>query len=127
MAKFEYVDGSHQSFPEDQYAKELAFFDLHVPVRVAYVRKVNPKGGMFWAPASVGFTKDGAKVYFPAAAQDSKFVEGDILNFLNNRKFETGGYAQSASVHAPADPAYASMPEFPTSMDEVANGGQLPF
>src|SRR5690606_21994033 len=124
MAKFEYVEDSHQSFPEDQYAKELAFFDINVPMRVAYVRKVNPKGGMFWAPASVGFTKDGAKVYFPAASQDSKFVEADILSFLNNRKWEKGGYAQAPSAHQQQayNPAYV-----PQSMDEVAQQDNLPF
>jgi hypothetical protein len=127
MAKFEFVEDSHQSFPEDQYAKEVAFFDLHVPVRVAYVRKVNPKGGMFWSPASVGFTKDGTKVYFPAASQDSKFVEADILNYLNNRKWEKGGYAQSQSVHTPQTQGYSQMPEYPQSMDEVANNEPVPF
>lgn len=124
MNKFEFVQDSHQSFPDDQYAKEVAFFDLNVPVRVAYVRKVNPKGGLFWSPASVGFTKDGAKVYFLAASQDSKFVEADILNFLNSRKWEKGGYAQSSSVH---QTSYPNVPQQPKSMDEVANEQELPF
>ncbi len=123
MNKFEFVQDSHQSFPEDQYSKEVAFFDLNVPVRVAYVRKVNPKGGMFWAPASVGFTKDGAKVYFPAAAQDSKFIEADILNFLNNRKWEKGVQMQT-QVHQPQSQTQQT---WPTSMKEVANEQELPF
>ena len=79
---------SHESFPQDQYTKELVYLALEDKYRVAYVRKQAKNGGMFWGVPSVGVTKQGNKVYYDAFMQDSSFLEKDIKEFLENRSWE---------------------------------------
>lgn len=81
---------SHESFPEDQYIKELVYLCFEDKYRVAYVRKIAKNGGKFWDVASVGVTKDGSKKYYDTFMQDSSFLEKDILAFLDNRSWQTG-------------------------------------
>jgi len=106
MTKIEFV--SHDEFPEDEYTKELVYLSLDGKYRVAYIRKKMQNGGMFWSVASIGATRHGKKEFFPAFLQDSNFLEKDIKDFLEKRKWET-------SVHKP------------TSMSEVAEQSDLPF
>lgn len=114
MSKIEFI--SHDAFPEDEYTKEVVYLGLEGgKYRVAYVRKAAKNGGLFWSVASVGATRNGQKEFFPAFLQDSNFLEKDIKDFLDKRRWEHA----SQSVHAPA-------PQ-PRSMDEVANNEQLPF
>jgi len=119
MSKFEFV--SHDSFPDDEYTKELVYLDIMVPQRIAYVRKKATQGGMFWSVASVGATRNGKKEFFPAAMQDSNFLEKEIKKFLDERAWERG-QPQNALPHSPT-PSY----EKPNSMDEVASQDELPF
>ena len=121
MANIEYV--SHDAFPEDEYIKEIVYLQLEGKFRVLYVRKAAKNGGMFWSVASAGATRNGQKEYFPAFLQDSNFLEKDIMDFLNKRKWEgSRAYAQSASLnHA----------EQPKSMSDLvgdsANDDAIPF
>jgi len=123
MSKFEFV--SHDAFPADKYTRELVYLEIKVPVRIAYVRKEATKGGLFWSVASVGAERDGKKEFFPAAIQDSNFLEKEIKKFLDDRVWERGLQnpiaMQSSLPHSPA-PSYA-----PRSMDEVASQEELPF
>jgi hypothetical protein len=111
MSKIEFI--SHDSFPEDEYTKELVYLCLDGKYRIAYVRKSAKSGGMFWSVATVGATRNGQKEFFPAFLQDSNFLEKDIKDFLDKRKWEGRG-------------GFASQSEKPRSMDE-ANNDQLPF
>lgn len=110
MSKIEFV--SSEKFPEDEYTKEIVYLCLEGKFRVAYVRKSAKNGGMFWSVASIGATKNGKKEFYEAFIQDSNFVEKDIKNFLDSRAWESKSIQQ----------AYQ-----PRSMDEVAEGGDLPF
>lgn len=87
MSKIEFV--SHESFPDDQFTKELVYLCLEEKYRVAYVRKQTKTGGMFWSVANIGVTKEGLKSYYEAFMQDSSFLEKDIQTFLNNRAWES--------------------------------------
>ena len=78
---------SHESFPEDQYTKELVYLCIEDKYRVAYVRRPAKNGGMFWSVVSLGVTKDGAKAYFKSFMPDSNFLEEDILNFLEKKSW----------------------------------------
>lgn len=120
MSKIEFI--SHDSFPEDEYTKELVYLCLETKYRIAYVRKKASNGGLFWSVASIGATRNGKKEYFPAFLQDSNFLEKDIKTFLDNRSWE------GRSVHAnhATDSSKYSAPT-PRSMDEVAPNEQLPF
>lgn len=110
MSNIEFI--SHDSFPEDEYTKELVYLQLEGKFRVAYVRKKATNGGLFWSAASVSAKRNGQKEYFPAFLQDSNFLERDIKDFLDKRKWEAN---------------YPSVFEKPTSMDEVSQNDQLPF
>ncbi len=123
MTKFSFV--SHDSFPDDEYTKELVYLEILVPQRVAYVRKKATQGGMFWSVASVGASRNGKKEFFPAAMQDSNFLEKEIKKFLDDRVWEKGqqsAFVNSSLPHSPT-PNY----EKPHSMDEVASQDELPF
>lgn len=111
MSKIEFI--SHDHFPEDEYTKELLYLCLEGKYRIAYVRKKANNGGLFWSVASVGAKRNGQKEYFPAFLQDSNFLEKDIKDFLEKRKWE--------------GPSVFSITENPQSMDEVAQNEQLPF
>ncbi len=86
MSNIKFV--SHESFPDDQYTKEIVYLCLEDKYRVAYIRKAASNGGMFWSGVSVGATKNGSKKWFPAFMQDSSFLESDIKDFLDKRKWE---------------------------------------
>ncbi len=120
MSKFNFV--SHQAFPEDEHTKELVYLEMNVPCRVAFVRRAAKTGGLFWSVASVGASVNGKKEYFDGFMQDSNFLEKDIKDFLNNRKFEQPRVAMTASVQG--------MPSYPQNMDEMASMAleqSLPF
>ena len=108
MTKIEFI--SHDSFPEDEYTKEIVYLCLEGKYRIAYVRKSAKNGGMFWGVATVGATRNGQKEFFPAFLQDSNFLEKDIKDYLEKRKWE------DRSVFTK-----------PKSMDEVSQNEQLPF
>lgn len=116
MSKLEFV--SHESFPEDEYIKELVYLCLEGKYRVAYVRKKAKNGGLFWGVPTVGISKNGAKEYFSTFMQDSNFLEQDIKNFLEKRSWE-GHRANSA-----APDGWVAAPK---SMGEVAEADQMPF
>lgn len=111
MSKIEFV--SHESFPSDEYTKELVYLCLEGKYRVAYVRKQAKAGGMYWGVPTVGVTKPGGKEFFPAFVQDSNFLERDIRDFLEKRSWE----GRSAAAARPSDP----MPS------EPENFGEIPF
>lgn len=115
MSKIEFI--SHDSFPEDEFTKELVYLCLEGKYRIAYVRKKANNGGLFWSVASLGIKRNGQKEYFPAFLQDSNFLERDIKDYLEKRKWE------GRSAFQQAEPPIQQ----PRSMDEVANDEQLPF
>lgn len=86
MSNMKFV--SHESFPEDQYIKEIVYLEVSAPARVAFVRKQAKNGGMFWGVLSAGVTKKGSKIYYKGYMQDSSFLEKDIEDFLEQRKWE---------------------------------------
>lgn len=86
MSNIEFV--SHEAFPEDQYTRELVYLCIDGKYRVAYVRKSNKNGGLFWTPITLSVTKYGMKAYYDAFMQDSSFLEKDIRTFLENRPWE---------------------------------------
>lgn len=96
MSKIEFI--SHEYFPDDEYTKELVYLCLEQKFRVAYVRKKAKNGGMFWGVASLGATKNGQKEYYPAFVQDSNFLEQDIKEFLEKRKWESGQRSATAQA-----------------------------
>lgn len=108
MSKFEFV--SCESYPHDQYVKEVAYLCFEGKYQVAYARKVTKNGGLFWGVCTIGVTKDGAKTYIPTFLQDSNFLEKEIKSFLEARSWEK----KSVSVA-------------PNSMKEVAEEQDLPF
>lgn len=116
MTKIDFI--SHDEFPEDEYTKELVYLALDEKYRIAYVRKKAKNGGMFWSVASVGITRNGQKEYFPAFLQDSNFLEKDIKDFLEKRKWETSTFSKPIE----SLPAYQ-----PRTMSEVAEQSDLPF
>lgn len=92
---------SHESFPEDQYTKEIVYVELNVPMRLAYVKKQSGNGGMFWSTPSIAVTKHGKKVYYNGFMQDSAFLEKDIKEFLEKRKWENKNKSQDDDDHLP--------------------------
>lgn len=112
MSRIDFI--SHDSFPEDEYCKEIVYLCLEGKFRVAYVRKKVQNGGMFWSVASIGAKRNGVKEYFPAFVQDSNFLEHDIKEFLEKRKWEN---TISVSAHKVAS----------ASNLEVADSPDLPF
>jgi hypothetical protein len=104
MSKIEFV--SHESFPEDEYTKEIVYICLEGKYRVAYVRKASKNGGLFWSVASIGATKNGVKEFFPAFLQDSNFLEKDIKDFLDRRSWVNAApsvYSQKQEQNQIAD------------------------
>lgn len=91
MSNIKFV--SHENFPDDPYVKEMVYLCLEERYRVAYVRKESKTGGKFWSVPSFSTTKDGTKSYHEGFMQDSKFLENDIKNFLNERSWEKGRIA----------------------------------
>jgi hypothetical protein len=94
MNRIEFI--SHHDFPEDPYTKELVYLCIDQKYRIAYVRKANKAGGLFWSVISLGVSQNGSKVYFEAFLQDSTFLEKDIRNFLEKRSWEVGCSAMNA-------------------------------
>src|SRR5690606_35061896 len=92
MAQIEFI--SHESFPEDQYIKELVYLSLDGKTRLAYVRKKIPSGALFWSAMTLGIMKDGMKEYFEAFCHDSFFLQKDIKNFLESRSWEKNDISQ---------------------------------
>ena len=86
---FKYVPNSHESFPDDNYIKEIAYLEFDDKYRIAYCRKVAKNGGLFWDVVSAGAIKDGSKKYFDSFMQDSSFLEKDIQTFLDKRSWES--------------------------------------
>ena len=80
---------SHEAFPDDQYTKEIVYLCFDDKYRVAYVRKEAKNGGMFWGVVSATVNKKGTKTYYEGFMQDSSFLEKDIKDFLENRKWES--------------------------------------
>lgn len=87
MSRIEFI--SHEAFPEDEYNKEIVYLSVDRLHRVAYVRKKTKEGGLFWSIITIGITKNGRKEYFPSYMQDSNFLEKDIKEFLEKRRWET--------------------------------------
>ena len=92
MSVFSFV--SHEKFPNDQYVKEVVFLCFENKYRVAYLRKKMQNGGMFWdvISASVQVQHSDKKKHIKSFTQDSNFLNDDIKDFLDNRKWEQGSY-----------------------------------
>lgn len=116
MSKIEFV--SHESFPNDEYTKEVVYLCLEGKYRIAYIRKQAKTGGMFWTVPMVGVTGQNGKEFFPAFLQDSNFLERDIKEFLEKRSWEKRSAVEPRSVFS----------DQPKSMDEVSQKSEeIPF
>jgi hypothetical protein len=91
MSIFEYVSGSHERYPEDEYNAESLVLCFDGKYRVPYVRKKMKNGGMFWDVVSASVTQFGKKKFLKGFSQDSNFLAEDIKHFLDNRVWEKGG------------------------------------
>lgn len=88
MSGFKFV--SYEKFPDDPYIKELVYLSFEDnKYRVAYVRKQAKNGGMFWGQISASILKNGEKRYYESFMQDSSFLDKDIKDFLDKRKWES--------------------------------------
>lgn len=123
MSKIEFI--SHDSFPDDEYTKELVYLCLDGKYRIAYVRKSAKNGGMFWGVASIGATRNGAKEFFPAFLQDSNFLEKDIKDFLDKRKWESGTRSINQNHVSTAADLQAAFKQ--PANQEVVDNDELPF
>lgn len=85
---FEFV--SHETFPEDEYTKEIVYICLDGKYRICYARKIKKDGGMFWAVPNLSVKKFGEKQNMKAFSIDSNFLNEDIQHFLDNRSWEKG-------------------------------------
>lgn len=92
MNLFEYVKGSHESYPEDQFMAESLILCFEGKYRVCYVRKKLQNGGMFWDVLSSSVKQNGEKKYLKSFSQDSNFLAEDIKHFLDGRGWEKGGF-----------------------------------
>lgn len=88
MNVFEFVKGSHEMYPEDQFVAESVTLCFDGKYRVVYLRKKMQNGGMFWDVMSASVKFHGEKKYLKAFSQDSNFLSEDIKHFLDNRGFE---------------------------------------
>jgi len=79
---------SHESFPDDQYVKEIVYLSFEDKYRVAFVRKPTKTGGLFWGTISTSAIKEGIKDYYGSFVLDSAFLLKDIQTFLNARNWE---------------------------------------
>jgi hypothetical protein len=88
MYNFKFI--SHESFPEDQYTKEIVYLEVgeKEKYRVGYARKQSKNGGMFWSVISAGVTKNGNKIYKDSFIIDSNIQKEDIKAFLESRGWE---------------------------------------
>jgi hypothetical protein len=126
MIKFEFE--SHDFTPQDQYVKEVVVFKFTADNEswyVPYFHKSTKEGGSFWSAASAGVQVDGKKKYFDGFELDSRHRQKQILEFLNDRKWEARAPLAQPAIHYPhglTQPAPA-----PTSMSEVVTDEVLPF
>ena len=126
MIKFEFE--THDFTPQDQYVKEVVVFKFTADNEswyVPYFHKSTKDGASFWSPASAGVQIDGKKKYYDGFELDSRHRQKQILEFLNDRKWETKAPFAQAAIHYPhglTQPALA-----PTSMSEVVTEETLPF
>jgi len=91
MNGFEYVNGSHENYPQDSYNAESLVLCFDGKYRVTYIRKKMKNGGMFWDVLSASVDHRGEKKYLKAFSQDSNFLAEDIKHFLESRSWEKGG------------------------------------
>lgn len=125
MSKIEFI--SHEYFPEDEYTKELVYLCLEGKYRVAYIRKNAKNGGLFWSVASFGITKNGTKQYYPAFMQDSNFLEKDIKDYLESRKWEKKDFNKAVANDGIVYPRHMHA-EYQSQIGEQTQvEGELPF
>jgi hypothetical protein len=101
MSIFEYVNGSHESYPEDQYNAESVVLCFDNKYRVTYLRKKMQNGGMFWDVISTSVKQKGAKKYLKGFSADSNFLADDIKHFLESRSWAKGGRVEQKSDQLP--------------------------
>lgn len=132
MIKFEFE--SHDKTNEDQYVKEVVTFKFTADNEswyVPYFHKATKEGGSFWSPASAGVQIDGKKKYFNGFELDSRHRDKQILEFLNERKWEKYQTQAAATQknYYPHGMVQQSQPpvQQPPLPFEVAADEQLPF
>ncbi len=104
MNNFEFI--SHEEFAEDIYVKEVCILRFEGKYDVAYARKPTKEGGLWWGTASIGVQKDGKKKYFDAFSQDSKNLEKQVRDFLENKGWLT---SHSSALPRKAEPVHGSI------------------
>ena len=84
---FEYVNGSHESYPGDQFTMESLILCFEGKYRVRYVRKKMKSGGLFWDVPTASVTVFGERKHLKSFVVDSNFLNEDIKNFLDGRSW----------------------------------------
>jgi hypothetical protein len=79
---------SHESFPDDQYTKEVVYLSIEPQTCLAYVRKPMRNGGFFWSTISSSVMKNGEKKFIQGVEIDSNILKKEILAFLEDRSWE---------------------------------------
>lgn len=136
MSRIEFI--SHEEFPEDEYNKEVVYLSIDKLHRVLYVRKKSKDGGLFWSVVTLGITKNGRKEYYPSYMQDSNFLEKDIKDYLEKRKWQLQKAAQDKPEPFPnplwqpkpmEEPKWGqgSMPQMQNPNVTSQSQSQLPF
>lgn len=106
MSDFKFI--SHDAYPEDKYIKEVVYIEVKGGYRHGYIHKIMQNGGSFWDVMGAGVTQHGEKQFLKGVKYADNFLQEDIKEFLQKRKWETSVY------------------EKPRSMDEVIDE-QPPF
>lgn len=82
---FEFI--SHEKY-DDLYIAESVVFCIDGKHRVTYIRKKMKNGALFWDVISAGVKVYGEMKYLKSYAQDSKFLDEDLKQYLNSRSWE---------------------------------------
>ncbi len=107
----------HKYCPQDPYIKEIAILEIPLrddsKLRFVYIRKELKTGGLYWGPLNCSALIDGEKQYFKSPLFDSNFLEQDIKEFLNSRRWEKHTMARKEEdIIKPPQYEQAAFPDF---------------
>lgn len=83
MNKLELI--SYEEYPDDQYTKAVAIIAIDNEHVVAYAKKKTKDNNYFWAPPSIGVTKNGSKVYIDCYMNNYRIKEKQIQEFIKEK------------------------------------------
>jgi hypothetical protein len=135
MNNFEFI--SHESFPEDNFIKEVVLLefqlftkneqgrDVLIPFAMPMARKPNSQtGGLYWDFLFISPKKNGKGVAFRAKTDSEKFNRR-VIQYLENREWEKGKSAQPQNIQSSQPlPTYGD--NF-VKQEEALTQGEIPF